>query len=1369
MSIAAEELVGVVVVHVAQLSSYFARVVKLGKRKRTDSAADLAADVDGEVLLQNADSSSVEASDVLPVDCCSTCGTLLHGNGKSCTFCSSTSIRTFRFKVSPATTVAPPQQDDSSLDEGPYVQARLSDDSKGQGNVQVCLDSRLQPLAILGGGSASANDLWRAMSAEQSLHCFCRIVVCAGTTVVQVHVDLRLAEGSQVAITGLPDLCYPPERFESHVAAARLKELYASILPRHNDVDIERLIEHVKHDRLLPMLRPYQRRAVLWCLRREGVTISESGSLQPFDNKLCDGYGQQKSDFCVERMQGFDINRGSSVISRCDGESTLLRDGVDIEGGILADEMGLGKTVEMLALVLMHPATPQFLSESPCIEAEEGVRPQRKLLPAPGTLIISPSAISSQWVEEIARHCPALRVFRFHGTSPATSVKGEARHDDLTPEQLAEYDVVVTTYDVLKRELHFARAEKERPRRHARKYERKTSAIVRLKWWRVVLDEAQMVDNPLRNAAEVAAQLPRQCVTGTPISHSVSSDLFGLCYFLGIGNYGQRIQDLEELMQSKQCFQNFLRLIMYRTTKDFVERRGELQLPAQTERVEFLQFDDAEAEFYRQLSESLHGAINTAVTTMSRPDQSNSASEADARACLRSALDKLRMACCHPSLLFQERRRINASSNTYFQMPYVLEQMYSEASSAYFQAVRELGEHKIEQGLVHDFLQQYDSACAVYTSYIPELKRAIQLVKGDMGYIQDIVRKQQRTSTDAVPSEADDDQDDGDEATEQRVGSWRLHLGLLMLLLHRYTFMLAAASHPLGLTEDEEKLYEEAEDIRRDILKYATTTVINSQRLLKRKFDQKTRDITQGLRLTSLTHRRATSVSSAFALGQYEELEAHLNMQGKLLRDCRDKLYQNIMQPLTTEKADGEEYDRGLAEQEHGFGLMELYIALISDRRRFVNKSSSEILMESVTHDDRGQAGDDTLNLKQIRQQSHGTPSLGSLLAPQRQLHMLRRTVQDTPEEPIVNALYTEVSNVIRDQVKVIVTMEQELRFLRQCYNDRVEYFRQLQRISDTVQLPEFVAPEDIIAEKAELEQAAARRLPQLLARKKYVHHLLQASLVPADKPSHDCLICTSAFTHGSMTPCGHIFCHSCITLWLKQSKHCPSCRQPVNAESLARIMLRKNDKPPPAATSAVDGLAAVSPADAERRAMGVEGNYSTKINDIVQHLVYLHHSSRDEKAIVFSQFDPILKAIAHALTRNNVSFIKYDNKPESLAKFKHNNDYRILILNAKSQSAGLTLVAATHVFKPLLNSAMDAQAINRVHRIGQTKPTFVHRYIVSDSIEERIYEIWRRRFHGGGNDDQHDMYKAEKQPKTEFITDDDLLACFEDTKGDEH
>ncbi|KAG9336207.1 hypothetical protein JZ751_002554 [Albula glossodonta] len=113
-------------------------------------------------------------------------------------------------------------------------------------------------------------------------------------------------------------------------------------------------------------------------------------------------------------------------------------------------------------------------------------------VPTGATLIISPSSICHQWVEEINRHvrCSSLRVLVYQGVK---------KHGFIQPHVLAEQDVVITTYDVLRSELNYvdiphSNSEDGRRFRNQKRYMAVPSPLVAVEWWRVCLDEAQMVE-----------------------------------------------------------------------------------------------------------------------------------------------------------------------------------------------------------------------------------------------------------------------------------------------------------------------------------------------------------------------------------------------------------------------------------------------------------------------------------------------------------------------------------------------------------------------------------------------------------------------------------------------------------------------------------------------------------------------------------------------------------------------------------------------------------------------------------------------------------------------------------------------------------
>ena len=157
------------------------------------------------------------------------------------------------------------------------------------------------------------------------------------------------------------------------------------------------------------------------------------------------------------------------------------------------------------------------------------------------TLVVCPAAIIEQWRDEIALHVRpgTVNVITYEGQSQRSGVAGLLA-GVYSARDLAEADIVLTTYDTLRTEIDIDTANgqglagAERARRYERKYNVVPTPLTRLTWWRVVLDEAQMVESTVsgrrrwKAAVFGDASLGRY---GTPISRGLS-DIFGLLTFL---------------------------------------------------------------------------------------------------------------------------------------------------------------------------------------------------------------------------------------------------------------------------------------------------------------------------------------------------------------------------------------------------------------------------------------------------------------------------------------------------------------------------------------------------------------------------------------------------------------------------------------------------------------------------------------------------------------------------------------------------------------------------------------------------------------------------------------------------------------------
>jgi SNF2 family DNA or RNA helicase len=139
----------------------------------------------------------------------------------------------------------------------------------------------------------------------------------------------------------------------------------------------------------------------------------------------------------------------------------------------------------------------------------------------------------------------------------------------------------------------------------------------------------------------------------------------------------------------------------------------------------------------------------------------------------------------------------------------------------------------------------------------------------------------------------------------------------------------------------------------------------------------------------------------------------------------------------------------------------------------------------------------------------------------------------------------------------------------------------------------------------------------------------------------------------------------------------------------------------------------------------------SVKIKTLVN---ILEHELNDHSALVFSQFTSMLALIREELDRRNIDYAYLDgqtkDRKSAVEEFQNNDDIKLFLLSLKAGNTGLNLVKADYVYivDPWWNPAVEAQAIDRTHRIGQDKNIFAYRMICKDSIEEKIIELQNKK-----------------------------------------
>jgi superfamily II DNA or RNA helicase len=128
-----------------------------------------------------------------------------------------------------------------------------------------------------------------------------------------------------------------------------------------------------------------------------------------------------------------------------------------------------------------------------------------------------------------------------------------------------------------------------------------------------------------------------------------------------------------------------------------------------------------------------------------------------------------------------------------------------------------------------------------------------------------------------------------------------------------------------------------------------------------------------------------------------------------------------------------------------------------------------------------------------------------------------------------------------------------------------------------------------------------------------------------------------------------------------------------------------------------------------------------------------LQNNLKDHKVLVFSQFTSMLNLLAENCREQGISYYHLDGStpPEKrqdlVNQFQDpNNTTNVFLISLKAGNAGLNLTAASYVilFDPWWNTAVQQQAIDRTHRIGQTKNVFAYKMICKDTIEEKIISL---------------------------------------------
>lgn len=290
--------------------------------------------------------------------------------------------------------------------------------------------------------------------------------------------------------------------------------------------------------------------------------------------------------------------------------------------GILADDMGLGKTLQ--ALTVLQKA-----------KEEDGVMP---------SLVIAPTTVVFNWESEIQKFAPTLSCLKLQG--------GERKQFF---DKIPEYDVVITSYALLRRDI---------------------KKLKDINFRYVILDESQNIKNATSQTAQAVKQLTSQhklALSGTPIENKLE-ELWSVFDFLMPGflfsmadfnsRYVNPIMEHQDKIVEKRLKLQIYPFILRRMKRDVAK-----DLPDKVENIAYCELTDDQKDFYLQVLDSTKEELFKSI-------EQNGLEKS--RLSIFSALLRMRQICCHPQLYDKNNVKNVISSGKFEKLKGMLEEIISE-------------------------------------------------------------------------------------------------------------------------------------------------------------------------------------------------------------------------------------------------------------------------------------------------------------------------------------------------------------------------------------------------------------------------------------------------------------------------------------------------------------------------------------------------------------------------------------------------------------------------------------------------------------------------------------------------------------------
>ncbi|KAE8729967.1 Helicase protein with RING/U-box domain isoform 2 [Hibiscus syriacus] len=308
----------------------------------------------------------------------------------------------------------------------------------------------------------------------------------------------------------------------------------------------------------------------------------------------------------------------------------------------------------------------------------------------------------------------------------------------------------------------------------------------------------------------------------------------------------------------------------------------------------------------------------------------------------------------------------------------------------------------------------------------------------------------------------------------------------------------------------------------------------------------------------------------------------------------------------------------------------------------------------------------------------------------------LRRDTMDIKETDYYESLYSESQAQFNTYVQAGTVM-----------NNYAHIFDLLTRLRQAVDHPYLVVYSSTAAQRA-------------------------GSIANCDRNNDEqvCGICNDPAEDPVVTACEHVFCKACLIDFSASVGHvsCPTCSR------LLTVDLTTNaDAGGQSCRTTLKGFKSSSILN---RIQLNDFQTSTKIEALREEIRFMVERDGSAKGIVFSQFTNFLDLIRYSLHKSGINCVQLIGsmtlgaRDAAIKSFTEDPDCKIFLVSLKAGGVALNLTVASHVFlmDPWWNPAVERQAQDRIHRIGQCKPIRIVRFVIENTIEERILKLQEKK-----------------------------------------